>query len=153
VFRTWQVFAFSLVPLALVLAGVVLGSVHFSDGDSQREVFPTQEPSASQGGPAPTPPPGASVLQITAENLQFSPRSLRATAGQPVQVQLNNRDSGVQHNIAFYNNSSASQVIFKGELFAGPQTKTESFTAPSSRGNYYFRCDVHPDMNGSFVVQ
>jgi plastocyanin len=93
------------------------------------------------------------VLQLTAQNLQFSPRSLRAPAGQPVQITLDNKDSGVQHNVAFYTNASASQVIFKGEIFAGPATKTESFTAPSSRGNYYFRCDVHPDMNGSFVVQ
>ena len=48
-FKTWQIFVFSLVPLALVFAGVIIGSYHGSD--SSLEVFPTPAPaSASSSG-------------------------------------------------------------------------------------------------------
>ena len=41
-----------------------------------------------------------------------------------------------------------------GELTAGPGKLTENFKAPSSPGNYFFRCDAHPDqMTGTFVVK
>jgi hypothetical protein len=44
VFKSWHVFLFSLIPLALVMTGVIVGSVHFSGGDSEAEVFPTPAP-------------------------------------------------------------------------------------------------------------
>ena len=44
-FKTWQIFVFSLIPLALVFAGVFIGSIHGSD--SEREVFPTPAPAAT----------------------------------------------------------------------------------------------------------
>ena len=44
-FKTWQIFVFSLIPLALVFAGVFIGSIHGSD--SELEVFPTPAPAAT----------------------------------------------------------------------------------------------------------
>lgn len=152
-FKSWQVFVFSLVPLALVLTGVIVGSVHFSGEDSSKEVFPTPAPRTSTG-PAPTPVPGATVLNIVAQNVLFTTRSLTATAGQPVQLTFDNKDAGVLHNVAFYTNASATSVIYKSEITTGPNVSTFNFTAPASPGNYFFRCDVHPDtMTGSFVVR
>lgn len=151
--KSWQVFIFSLVPLALVLAGVIVGSVHFSGEDSEKEILPTPAPATSTG-PAATPVAGAASLQVKAQNLAFSPRSLSAAPGQTVQVTLDNADAGVLHNIAFYTNSSATTAIFKSPLEAGPKVSTFTFTAPATAGNYFFRCDVHPDtMTGSFSVR
>jgi len=50
VFKSWQVFIFSLVPLLLVFVGVVGGSFHGKD--SHPEVFPSQPPASG------TPRPG-----------------------------------------------------------------------------------------------
>ena len=51
-------------------------------------------------------------------------------------------------------NRSASTKIYVGELTAGPGKLTEKFKAPASAGNYFFRCDAHPDqMTGTFVVK
>ncbi len=150
-FTIKQVLLFSLVPLALVFAGVILGSMRGID--SNREVFPTAAPS-SASATAPTPSaPGETVLQLRAANLLFDKRALTAAANSPVNVQFDNADAGVLHNFALYNNSTASQKIFGGELVTGPAVTNYKFTAPAA-GGYFFRCDVHPDtMTGSFTVR
>ena len=151
-FKTWQIFVFSLIPLALVFAGVIIGSM---DGiDAEREVFPTRAPEAENGAPPPTPSsPGESVLQLVAVNLEFDQRSLTANAGASVTVQMDNRDASVLHNFALYTDNSATQAIFRGDLATGPAVVTYAFDAPAP-GAYFFRCDVHIDtMTGSFTVR
>jgi len=148
-FKSWQIFVFSLIPLALVFVGVIAGS--FDGVDSEREEF---TPVAVQPTAPPATPsaPGATVIQIRAQNLRFDKRTLEASANGPVTVQFNNAEA-VPHNFAVYNNQSASQKIFASELVTGPTTATFNFTAPAA-GTYFFRCDVHPDtMSGSFVVR
>ena len=96
---------------------------------------------------------GPVTVNITAQNLAFNIRQITASAGVEVTVVLNNQDT-VPHNVSFYTNRSATSAIFKGELVTGPTTITERFTSPSSPGNYFFRCDAHPDtMTGTFTVQ
>jgi hypothetical protein len=144
----WQVFIFSLVPLALVFIGVIGSS--FQGVDSEREDVPT--PPATSGAPPPPPeaPPGGTALQLTATNQTFNTRTLTAQSAAPVVVQLNNTDAGVLHNFALYNNPSASQPIFVGELVTGPTVATYNFPGPPP-GSYLFRCDVHTDtMTGTF---
>jgi plastocyanin len=147
-FRTWQVFIFSLVPLALVFTGLVIASL--GGIDSSREPIPT--PAPSTGAPAPPPaPPGASVVQLTASNLEYSTRTVSVQSAAPVTVQLDNRDAGVQHNFSVYNNQTLSQRIFIGDTVTGAAVMTYNFTAPPP-GTYLFRCDVHPDtMSGTFT--
>jgi plastocyanin len=152
VFKAWQIFIFSLIPLALVFAGVIIGSM---DGlDAQREVFPTPAPEAEATTAPPTPAaPGETVIQLVAENIEFDKRALTAASGGSVTIQFDNKDAGVPHNFALYTDQSASQKIFSGDLSTGPEVVTYTFDAPAP-GTYYFRCDVHPDtMNGSFTVQ
>lgn len=97
---------------------------------------------------------GPVMARVVAKDLKFDRRSITASRGASVTVTLDNQDSGVLHNIAFYNNSQASQKIAGGDLFAGPSTRDLQFTAPSSSGNYFYRCDVHPDtMTGTFAVR
>jgi len=152
VFKTWQIFVFSLIPLALVFAGVIIGSM---DGiDAEREVFPTQAPQAENGAPPPTPgSPGESVLQLVAQNLEFDQRALTATSGAPITVQLDNRDASVLHNFAVYVDQSVAQPVFVGDLVTGPAVESYTFDSPAP-GSYFFRCDVHPDtMTGSLTVR
>jgi plastocyanin len=146
-----QVLLFSFIPLALVFAGVIIGSM---DGiDSEREVFPTAAPRAETAGPPTPSAPGETVIQLRASNLLFDKRALTATANAPVNVQFDNADAGVLHNFALYNNQSLAQKIFVGELTTGPNVTNYKFTAPAA-GAYFFRCDVHPDtMTGSFTVR
>jgi plastocyanin len=97
---------------------------------------------------------GPVAVTLIAQNLSFEPTTITASTGVPVTVTLDNRDAGVLHNVAFYTNRSAQSPIFVGELSTGPAVTEEQFTAPSTAGSYFFRCDVHPDqMTGTFEVQ
>ena len=97
---------------------------------------------------------GLTEVQLAAKNTAFSPRTLTAAAGQPVQLQFDNQDAGVIHNVAFTTNSSKTTVIYKSPPEAGAKIATFTFTAPSAPGSYYFYCEAHPDqMTGTFTVR
>jgi alcohol dehydrogenase (cytochrome c) len=94
------------------------------------------------------------TVMLSAQNIMFNMSKITVPPGAQVTVNFDNKDSGVPHNFAVYQDSSASQSIFKGQIVTGPTTTTYTFTAPSKAGTYYFRCDVHPTaMFGDFVVQ
>jgi len=92
------------------------------------------------------------TVEIAAENVAFDTETITVPAGAEVTVNFENRDGGVPHNVAVYRDSSATEAIFVGEIVTGPAQVTYTFTAPSEPGTYFFRCDVHPSMNGAFVV-
>lgn len=155
-FKSWQVFVFSLVPLALVFAGVIIGSMHGTD--SGKEVFPTPPPSSassssSSGGGGGGAPAAPGTLTIAANALAFDKRSLTAPPNTQVRLQFDNKDAGVLHNVSFYTNNRATTKIYVGDLISGPMTTTYTFTSPAA-GTYFFRCDAHPDqMTGTFNVR
>ena len=144
-FKPIQIFIFSLVPLALVFAGVIVGSMHGTD--SELEILPTLAPTPTFGNV----PPDATVIQLIASGTKFDKTSIQAAADKPVSMRLENRDPAL-HNFALYTNRQATTRIFVGELIQGPATTVYSFTAPKA-GTYFFRCDVHPEMSGSFITK
>ncbi len=95
----------------------------------------------------------SAVVNIMAKNIAFNTSTITVPAGAQVTVNFDNQDSGIQHNVAFYTDSSATDTIYKGQITTGPNKTTYTFTAPSTPGTYFFRCDVHPtQMTGQFVV-
>ena len=96
--------------------------------------------------------PSGTTVSIVAQNTKFSTDCLAAPAGQQFTLSFDNKDS-VPHNIAFLESHSASEVMFRADITAGPKTST--FTVgPFKPGNYAFHCEVHPQlMSGSFTVK
>jgi len=104
--------------------------------------------------PAGIPTSHVHSISLTAENLAFDARTLFVHAGAGVVVNFNNKDKGIPHNFSVYTDPSATKPIFIGDVITGPATTTYTFTAPTTPGDYFFRCDVHPTiMTGTFVVQ
>jgi plastocyanin len=96
---------------------------------------------------------GAAVTTtVVAQNIAFDTDTITLAADAESTITFDNRDAGVQHNIAIYSDSSMAEELFNGELITGPTT-TEYTIPPLPAGEYYFVCIVHPNMNGTVVVQ
>lgn len=100
-----------------------------------------------------TPAPTAVTIDLVAQNIAFNLSTITVPAGANVTIHFDNKDAQVPHNFAVYTNSAATTVIFRGETITGPATIDYNFTAPTTPGDYFFRCDTHPTiMYGTFVV-
>ncbi|MDQ3981768.1 MAG: cupredoxin domain-containing protein, partial [Actinomycetota bacterium] len=130
--------AYILIPL------IAIGILAASDDDqAAAEGGGTEVTQDGEGGP---------TTAVVAEGNKFDVETITLAAGEPASIEFDNRDSATEHNIAIYEDDSAETVIFDGELIAGPETTTYEFDAPA-KGEYYFRCDVHTDMDGTVVVE
>jgi plastocyanin len=103
---------------------------------------------AAPGGTGPGGPAGG--VTVVAQNIAFDTSTIRLEPV-PTTITFENRDAGVQHNIAIYSDSSLADELFNGELVTGPTTVDYAVPALPP-GEHYFQCDVHPNMNGSVVV-
>ena len=110
-------------------------------------------PPAPSGGPsgAPSGAPAGPVLAVTALNIAFNPTTLEAPADTPFQIEFDNQDASVPHNVAIHEGSPTGAEVWKGEIFPGPAKKTYD-VPPLKAGTYGFVCSVHPNMTGTLTV-
>lgn len=110
------------------------------------------KPTLGFGAPAEcTRAEGADVTVCAFDDQRFVPDTLSAPADAPFALAFVNDDDGVPHNVAIYRDSSAGASLFVGDLVTGPVTET--YDVPSlESGSYYYRCDVHPQMDGTLEV-
>jgi plastocyanin len=103
------------------------------------------------GSLAATCSPNGTKLSITAFDGKFNKDCLAAPANQAFTIDFDNLDRGIPHNVAIYEDESAEKTLFKGDLVDGPGKTTYSVPALQP-GTFFFRCDPHPDMKGTFIV-
>lgn len=106
---------------------------------------------ACSGGKAAemTAPPEAD-LTVTAKEMAFEETKITLTAGEATSLFFRNLD-GAPHNIAIYTDESASQELFVGETITDDAI---TYEIPALEpGEYFFRCDLHPDMTGTVIVE
>ena len=107
------------------------------------------EPADGDGGGTGTATVADGAVEITAEGLAFDATTIEATGGEDFTITLVNNDSA-PHNISIYTEEGGEALVTGGTAEAG-QTVTIDVSALDA-GEYYFQCDIHPDMNGSVVV-
>lgn len=112
------------------------------------------QPSASaspgaSGSPAPSQAPSGTVIQESALNIAFEVGDLKAPADQAFQIEFENKDAGIPHNIEIKDASGAA--LFKGDIITGPAKATYNVPALKA-GTYTFICTVHPNMTGTLTV-
>jgi plastocyanin len=133
--RSNSVAAMGFVALAIILYMMVM-----------KPTFGLESTPTAVKGCAPP-----SCVSIVAKNIAFTQKSYTAPAGKAFTIEFDNEDTA-PHNVAIYRDSSASDRLFVGTVFQGP--KTESYHVPTlPAGSYFFRCDVHVQMNGTFKVE
>ncbi|HUQ63473.1 MAG TPA: cupredoxin domain-containing protein [Acidimicrobiales bacterium] len=94
---------------------------------------------------------GAPAVVITAKALKFDKAELALKSGGEADLEFDNDDSAVPHNVAIYADQAYTQSLFVGDLTVGPLKIEYKFPAPPP-GSYFFRCDVHPFMSGKVTV-
>ena len=95
--------------------------------------------------------PNGTKLSITAFDSKFDKKCLAAPANQAFTIDFTNLDRGIPHNVSIYQDQTAGKTFFKGELIDGPGKTTYSVQGLPA-GTFFFRCDPHPDMNGTFIA-
>ena len=120
-----------------------------ASGSVTPSTAPSVAPSAGASG-EPSTAPGGTVLQLSAQNVQFDTTTLTAPANTPFQIEFSNNDQGIPHNVAI--KDSAAQDVFNGAIFNGVDKQTYDVPALAA-GTYKFVCSVHPTMTGELTVQ
>ncbi len=116
-------------------------------------------PAPSGGAPAPSgsaPAPsatGGATVQLTASGVMYTEKTLTAPAGAPFQIDFDNEDAGVPHNVTIHKDSPTGEQVFAGDIFPGIAKKTYNVPALAA-GTYSYVCAVHPTtMIGTLTVQ
>ena len=104
----------------------------------------TAAPGGGEGG-------GGGGLTVVAANLEFDTDTIELAAETETTITLDNQDSGIPHNIAIYGDDTLEEVLFQGEIVTGPVTVDYAIPA-LPEGEYFFHCDVHPNMSGTVIV-
>ena len=148
---TWSLSRQYLGKLLTSLA--ILGSLWVLASCSSGPGQTTSSTSAQPSGGLTTSGPPVTV-NLIAKDLAFDSKTIVVPPGATVTINFTNKDPGIMHNFALYNDSTAKTSIFVGKFVTGPGTAVYTFTAPTRVGDYFFRCDVHPtQMEGTFVVE
>jgi plastocyanin len=102
------------------------------------------------GSAASVSPPPEAELTISAKGNAFDAPTFTLAAGETTALFFRNLDAA-PHNIAIYADDTASQSLFVGETITDSAITYE--IPPLEPGEYFFRCDVHPDMTGTVVAE
>ena len=94
---------------------------------------------------------GGAAVAVTAQGIAFDTDTIELPADSESTITFDNQDAGVPHNIAIYTDESAAENLFPGEVITGADT-IDYTIPPLEAGEYYFQCDVHPQMNGTVLV-
>lgn len=95
---------------------------------------------------------GSGRIEVSAIGIKFDRDCLAGPAGRPFRITFTNGDVGIPHNLAIYSDPSASELLFRGDQFRGPNTTIYRVPALPA-GTLFFRCDTHPSqMTGALIV-
>ena len=108
-----------------------------------------EEGAGETGGPGGGGPAGG--VTVIAQNIAFDTSTIELPSGRPSTITFDNRDAGVQHNIAIYTSIALEDELFNGELVTGPATVVYQVPALDA-GEFFFHCVVHPNMSGNVIV-
>jgi plastocyanin len=143
-------------PLSAALLSVVLvAACATADAGWTYAPAPSKAPTPSGSGSPSAEPSGSAnpnVIIISAFGIKFEQTTVTAPAGTPFQVQFENKDAGVPHNVALHLGGATGAELFKGTIFNGIETRTYDVPAIDA-GAYAFVCTVHPTMVGTLNAE
>lgn len=139
--------SFTLRRAVLLSWAVTLGLVLAACSSSTTSSQPASSTGGSAGGGTVAVENGA--VTITAANVVFDATVIQATAGEDFTITLVNDDTA-PHNLSIYTEEGGDTLVTGTTAEAG-ETVTIEVSALEA-GTYFFKCDIHPEMNGSVEV-
>ena len=88
-------------------------------------------------------------VAITSRDLKFDVATMTVPADSQFSLRLTNLDAA-PHNVAIYQDNLAADDVFVGDVITSSSIVYE--VPALEAGSYFFRCDLHPDMNGTLVA-
>ena len=84
----------------------------------------------------------------------FATNVLSVEQNTPIDLEFDNEDDGVGHNVQIFSGEDASGApVFTGAIVTGP-AKTVYHVPPLAQGGYFFHCEVHPTtMTGTITAE
>lgn len=107
------------------------------------------EGSPDAGGGSGTATVSGGTVEVSADNLAFDVNTIEAPADEAFTITLANNDTA-PHNISIYREEGGEEIVI-GDVINGGETVEVEVPALEA-GEYYFVCDIHPEMNGTVVV-
>jgi plastocyanin len=127
--------------LAALLAALIIGLAACSSGGGNGgSACPGTGTATVVGG----------EVAICADDLVFDADTIEAPAGEEFTITLTNAESQ-PHNVSIYTEEGGEEIV-TGEVITGPDATTQVVVPALDAGTYYFRCDVHPEMEGTVVI-
>ena len=90
------------------------------------------------------------VVELTAADLRFDATVIEAPAGEAFTISFTNNDSA-PHNVAVDVEEGGDEIATSDPINEGETLELE--VPALDAGEYFFVCDIHPDMNGTVVVE
>jgi plastocyanin len=146
-----------MTPLVTPIDATGDGAVPDTPVAGAPRLTPDEGGSGGEGEADPTPfPDDAVVIEVEeVAETQFEPDEFTVGAGEEVNLVLVN-NVPITHNLhVFDGDDGDAPTIVETELILGPgEVASETFTAPSEPGEYFFWCDVHAtNMTGTMTVE
>jgi plastocyanin len=138
----------------LLAAGFLLGACGDDSSTASTGTTATTAPSGAEGTTSTTGQEhGCGVAEggkvmIVAKDLAWDVPCLQAPEGNPLTITVDNRDSGVNHNLHIKGLPDGPST----ELAAGPVTQTLRLPGGLKAGTYGYVCDIHPNMTGNLEL-
>lgn len=90
-------------------------------------------------------------VALCSDDLEFDASTIEAPDGGDFTITFTNEESQ-PHNVAIYTEEGGEEIVI-GEIITGPDVTTQVVVPALDAGTYYFRCDVHPEMEGTIVIE
>jgi mono/diheme cytochrome c family protein/plastocyanin len=102
--------------------------------------------------PTQTLPPDVTPLDLVAQTFAFDKHELEVAAGQVFAINLDNEDTGVNHDVDI--RDASGKTLQDQKDFFGVATQTYTYQ-PLEAGTYTFICSIHPipGMTGTLTVK